>query len=61
MISCSHISFDRNGIKFYRLCGEVTKVDEQAILNSSAELISLGRSYTSVPIDTEAEAYSDID
>lgn len=127
MITGSHIPFDRNGIKFYRPDGEITKADEQAILNSSAEVntqslqdsqeltlpnvsqtavdnyikrytdvypsdllknkrigiyehssagrdvypqifsalgaevISLGRSDTFVPIDTEAVAQSDID
>ena len=127
MITGSHIPFDRNGIKFYRPDGEITKVDERAILNSNAEVdtqslqstdelalpevsqtaidnyikrytdiypsnllknkrigiyehssagrdvyphifsalgaevISLGRSDTFVPIDTEAVAQSDID
>ena len=127
MITGSHIPFDRNGIKFYRPDGEITKADEHAILNSSAEIdtqslqnsqeltlpkvsqtavdnyikrytdiypsdllknkrigiyehssagrdvyshifgalgadvISLGRSDTFVPIDTEAVAQSDID
>ena len=127
MITGSHIPFDRNGIKFYRPDGEITKADEQAILNScaevnaqslqnsqeltlpevsqtavdnyikrytdiypsyllknkrigiyehssagrdvyphifgalGAEVVSLGRSDTFVPIDTEAVAQSDID
>lgn len=34
MITGSHIPFDRNGIKFYRPDGEITKADEQAILNA---------------------------
>lgn len=38
MITGSHIPFDRNGIKFYRPDGEITKKDEKAILNSSAEV-----------------------
>jgi len=29
MITGSHIPFDRNGIKFYRPDGEITKQDEQ--------------------------------
>ncbi|MGR5431117.1 phosphomannomutase [Vibrio astriarenae] len=33
MITGSHIPFDRNGIKFYRPDGEITKADEQAILS----------------------------
>ena len=38
MITGSHIPFDRNGIKFYRPEGEISKADEQAILNASAPL-----------------------
>nr|WP_202798316.1 phosphomannomutase [Oceanimonas sp. GK1] len=38
MITGSHIPFDRNGIKFYRPDGEITKADEQAIVQSTAEL-----------------------
>jgi phosphomannomutase len=32
MVTGSHIPFDRNGIKFYRADGEITKVDEAGIL-----------------------------
>lgn len=32
MVTGSHIPFDRNGLKFYRPDGEITKIDEQAIL-----------------------------
>ena len=32
MVTGSHIPFDRNGLKFYRPNGEITKADEQAIL-----------------------------
>jgi phosphomannomutase len=42
MITGSHIPFDRNGIKFYRPEGEITKVDEQAIMCVDAELPILG-------------------
>ncbi len=38
MITGSHIPFDRNGIKFYRPDGEISKEDEQGILNNRAEL-----------------------
>ncbi|WMC09225.1 phosphomannomutase [Oceanimonas pelagia] len=38
MITGSHIPFDRNGIKFYRPDGEITKADEQAIVQSAAKL-----------------------
>ncbi len=34
MVTGSHIPFDRNGIKFYRPDGEITKADELAIINS---------------------------
>lgn len=38
MITGSHIPFDRNGIKFYRPDGEITKGDEQDILTSNHRL-----------------------
>ncbi|WP_318466392.1 phosphomannomutase [Photobacterium leiognathi] len=41
MITGSHIPFDRNGLKFYRPDGEISKADEQAILNSSIEFESI--------------------
>lgn len=37
MITGSHIPFDRNGIKFYRPDGEITKANEQVILNAKVE------------------------
>lgn len=37
MVTGSHIPFDRNGLKFYRPDGEITKQDEQAILNCDIE------------------------
>ncbi|HIF9366955.1 TPA: phosphomannomutase [Photobacterium damselae] len=37
MVTGSHIPFDRNGLKFYRPDGEITKADEQAILNAATE------------------------
>ena len=40
MITGSHIPFDRNGIKFYRPDGEITKADEQVIVNIHATLPS---------------------
>lgn len=120
MITGSHIPFDRNGLKFYRPDGEITKADEPLILSSNvalpiftpecpqassdavntylhylrsrfpeqcltgwkigvyehsaagrdittellrqlgAEVVSLGRSDTFVPIDTEAVSAEDI-
>ncbi|MEC6882334.1 phosphomannomutase [Photobacterium piscicola] len=37
MVTGSHIPFARNGLKFYRPDGEISKADEQAILNATAE------------------------
>lgn len=37
MVTGSHIPFDRNGLKFYRPDGEISKADELAILSSQAE------------------------
>lgn len=37
MVTGSHIPFDRNGLKFYRPDGEITKEDELAIIGSSFE------------------------
>ncbi|MGF1901254.1 phosphomannomutase [Aliivibrio sifiae] len=34
MVTGSHIPFDRNGLKFYRPDGEISKFDEEAILNA---------------------------
>lgn len=39
MITGSHIPFDRNGIKFYRPDGEISKADERAILAQHEPLI----------------------
>lgn len=39
MITGSHIPFDRNGIKFYRPDGEITKADEQHIIHSPLEIL----------------------
>ncbi|MEZ8382360.1 phosphomannomutase [Vibrio splendidus] len=41
MVTGSHIPFDRNGIKFYRPDGEITKADEQAILNKKVDFSSI--------------------
>ena len=39
MITGSHIPFDRNGIKFYRPDGEITKYDESLISSADVTLI----------------------
>ncbi|WP_291206908.1 phosphomannomutase [Hyphomonas sp.] len=41
MVTGSHIPFDRNGIKFYRAEGEITKADEQAMMAAEAPLSPL--------------------
>lgn len=40
MITGSHIPFDRNGIKFYRPDGEISKADETSILTYADSLMS---------------------
>lgn len=42
MITGSHIPFDRNGLKFYRPDGEISKTDEQAILRAEASFSKIG-------------------
>lgn len=41
MVTGSHIPFDRNGLKFYRPDGEITKADEVAILVADVEFDNL--------------------
>lgn len=41
MVTGSHIPFDRNGLKFYRPDGEISKSDEQAILSAEVEVPAL--------------------
>jgi phosphomannomutase len=38
MVTGSHIPFDRNGLKFYRADGEISKADELAIMASDIEV-----------------------
>lgn len=38
VVTGSHIPFDRNGIKFYKADGEISKADEQAMLQTDIEL-----------------------
>ncbi len=38
VVTGSHIPFDRNGIKFYRAEGEITKADEEAIQHAVVEI-----------------------
>ena len=41
MVTGSHIPFDRNGLKFYRPDGEISKADEKGILTVEAEFESI--------------------
>ena len=38
VVTGSHIPFDRNGIKFYRADGEISKDDEESIMGSNVEI-----------------------
>jgi phosphomannomutase len=38
VVTGSHIPFDRNGIKFYRADGEISKADEQAMLTTLVDV-----------------------
>ncbi len=54
MVTGSHIPFDRNGLKFYRPDGEISKADEQAILNATAEFETI----TDLPVLTVSDKAS---
>ena len=41
MVTGSHIPFDRNGLKFYRPDGEISKSDEQVIITEKVEFTEL--------------------
>ena len=59
MVTGSHIPFDRNGLKFYRPDGEITKADEQAILNSKALFTVLSEPLADLTLDIAAcESYT---
>lgn len=49
MVTGSHIPFDRNGLKFYRPDGEITKSDEADML--ACELLPLFETATSLPAE----------
>ncbi len=57
MVTGSHIPFDRNGLKFYRPDGEISKADEQAILNATAELEEIGKLPELIVSDKAAVQY----
>ncbi|MBY8021373.1 phosphomannomutase [Vibrio fluvialis] len=53
MVTGSHIPFDRNGLKFYTPDGEITKADEQTILNVNEEFAPLA-DLPSLSVNTDA-------
>ncbi|WP_229618467.1 phosphomannomutase [Vibrio parahaemolyticus] len=59
MVTGSHIPFDRNGLKFYRPDGEITKADEQSILSSQVDF-SAPKNLPELVVDSKAaRAYID--
>lgn len=58
MITGSHIPYDRNGIKFYRPDGEISKADEQAILQAGTPLPPLGAIERESVSDAANETYT---
>ncbi|MDF2184138.1 phosphomannomutase [Grimontia hollisae] len=57
MVTGSHIPFNRNGLKFYRPDGEITKADEQAILAADVQF-SVNQETKELQVDPRAaDAY----
>jgi phosphomannomutase len=57
MVTGSHIPFDRNGLKFYRPDGEISKQDEQAIITNPASFTALSQLPELVVDKAAAKAY----
>ncbi|PKF63065.1 phosphomannomutase [Psychromonas sp. psych-6C06] len=57
MVTGSHIPFDRNGLKFYRPDGEISKADEQVIINALVEFIALDKLPELITNNYAAEEY----
>ena len=57
MVTGSHIPFDRNGLKFYRPDGEISKADEQVIITEQVEFTSLAGSAELTVNNRAAEEY----
>ncbi|WP_286259758.1 phosphomannomutase [Pseudoalteromonas apostichopi] len=55
MVTGSHIPFDRNGLKFYGLNGEITKQDEQTILSSDFNFTELNLTSITLPLSDKAK------
>ncbi len=56
MVTGSHIPEDRNGLKFYRPDGEITKADEVAILAALEDAAAASETSASVPATPEPDA-----
>jgi phosphomannomutase len=57
MVTGSHIPFDRNGLKFYRPDGEISKADEQVIITEQVEFTELCDLPVLTASNSAAEAY----
>lgn len=57
MVTGSHIPFDRNGLKFYRPDGEISKADEQFIINAQVEFRALDELPELITNNRAAEEY----
>ena len=58
MVTGSHIPFARNGLKFYRPEGEISKADEQTILSADINVPFLKSSPLPAVLTKAAEAYT---
>ena len=63
MVTGSHIPFDRNGIKFYRAEGEISKADEAAITQASVTVTEFADSgvmptLTSIALELYQQRYT---
>ena len=56
MVTGSHIPDDRNGLKFYRPDGEITKADEAAILGALGDIADPAPLPPAVPAEPEPDA-----
>lgn len=57
MVTGSHIPFDRNGLKFYRPDGEISKVEEQVIITEQVQFSALSELSELIVSSRAAEEY----
>lgn len=57
MVTGSHIPFDRNGLKFYRPDGEISKADEKVIITDQVEFSKLNELSELIVCKRAAETY----